>query len=178
MKTSLPIREHKILLIGFAISVFLIYVGKIVINPIYNKIASTKSEIEKLNIEKSNILKEVELIRGKESEIKEKEKQLTEYFLLKSKLANLSNPSKFFKDITDFKKVRFISIKPAKREKVSHYLRMELTLSISGSYEDIYNYLKYLDSLPYIISIKKLDFSKGEQKSYNNVTLLLEIVGR
>lgn len=177
-KVNLPIKEHKVLLVGLIISLLLIYVGKLIIKPINIKLVNGKAEIEKLNIEKNNLLKEVEQIKAKENEIKEKERRLNEYFLLKSKLADLSNPAMFFKDITDFNKVKFKSIKPIKKEKISHYIKMEINLSVSGSYEDIYNYLKYLDNLPYIISIKKLDFSKGEEKNYNNINLVIETVGR
>lgn len=177
-RIDLIIKEHKILFIGLSISFLLIYAGKMVIKPINSKITNAKMEIEKLNIEKINLLKEAEQLKNKESDIKDKERRLNDYFLLKSRLADLSNPSKFFKDITDFKEIKFNSIKPLKKEKISHYIKMEINLSISGTYESIYNYFKYLDSLPYLISIKKLDFSKGEEKKYNNISLIIESIGR
>lgn len=177
-KFNLTIKKHKVLLVGLIMSILLIYAGELIIKPLNIRLVNGKSEIEKLNIEKGNLLREVEQIKTKENEIKEKERHLNEYFILKSKLASLSNPSVFYRDITDFNKVKINSIRPIKKEKISHYIKMEINLGISGSYENIYNYFKYLDNLPYIISIKKLDFSKGEEKNYNNINLIIETVGR
>ncbi len=173
----LPLKEHKILLVGLFLGLILFFGGKAFMKPITTKIDSSKAELDKLTTEKNNLFKEVDLLKSKEEEARQKEQRLIDYFMLKSKLANLTNPSKFFKDITDFKKIRFNNIRPIKKEKISHYIKMELNLNISGSYEDVYDYLKYLDNLPYIISIKKLDFSKGDSKN-NNINMVIETVGR
>ncbi len=171
------IKDHRIMVIVLTLAIVFYYAGQFALKPVTKKIISAKDELARLNTEKSNLIKEVEMIKGKEEELKEKEKRLTEYFILKSKIGNISNHSKFFKDITNFDKVSFISLKPTKKEKISHYIKMELTLNISGSYQDLDNYIKYLDGLPYIISVKKLDFSKTSGKNIN-ISMVIETVGR
>ena len=47
-KVNLPIKEHKVLLVGLIISLLLIYVGKLIIKPINIKLVNGKAEIEKL----------------------------------------------------------------------------------------------------------------------------------
>lgn len=178
MSINIFITKHKILLFGLLISFLLIYLGKMAMKPINAKIVNAKSEIEKLNVEKNNLLSELGQIKNKEMDMLEKEKHLNEYFILKSKIADLSNPTKFFKDITDFNRVNINSLKPLKKEKVSNYIKMEINLNIIGSYENIKAYLTYLNDLPYLINIKKLDFSKTQEKNYNNVSLVIEVVGR
>ncbi len=168
--------EHRLLFIGLIVVLFLVYSGKLSMRYLENKINPAKAELEKLNAEKINLVKEIDLIKGKESLLKEQEKKLTEYFILKSRVGNISNSSRFFKDITNFKKMVFNSLKPTKKEQISQYLKMEITLNITGSYEDLEKYIKYLDELPYIISVKKLDFSKTNGKNIN-ITMVIDTVG-
>lgn len=170
---------HKFLFIG-CIAFVAVYPGvdKLLSAPLKSKLTLTKTEIQKLNSDKANLAKEVESLKKKGADLKNKEGQLTDYFLLKSKLVDFRTASDFFKKLVSYNGIKVELLKPGKKEAVSQFVRWHINISAKGSYENIYGYLDYLESLPYVLNVKKLELAKTEVRGMNRINLSIEAVGR
>jgi|GEM_PF-5506820 len=170
---------HKVLVLGIvAILLVNFVVKKLLIIPLETKLSAAKGRVESLSKEKNNLEREVAVLKSKEAFLKEKESRLTEYFMLKSKLIDFNMVSKFLKDIVSYGGVKVDTLRPGKKEQVGQFKKWQLNISLTGSFTDINSYFSYLDSLPYLLNVKKVELSKGNTKGMVHANIVLEAVGR
>lgn len=170
---------HKFLVSGLVLLFLLNFVAKkFVINPMYAKLSAAKSRVSTLTSEKQNLEKEVAILKDKESLLEEKETRLTEYFMLKSKLVDFSKSSIFLRNLFNYNGVKIESIKPDKKERVGQFKKWQLKITVSGSFSNINGYFNYLDTLPYLLNVKKVELSKVSANGVVHANIVLEAVGR
>jgi len=173
------IKQHKILLIGVGVLVFLL----VLLQDLYfikldNRIKNLVNQKESLLKEKQqlenvliNFKKEVENTKSQSSTLKN-------IFLLKTRILDYKQNALFLKEITDFNEIVFENITPAKFEKTSALGRWIINVGVRGSYLQIKNYIEYLNKLPYIIHINRLELNKGSNKQANRAQITLEVICR
>lgn len=171
--------SHKLLFFGIIITVVVHFIAvKFFIVPTEENLKGVKLKLEKLTKEENNLSNELKTLSKAEDLINEKQTRLTEFFLLKSKLIDFTTTPTFLKKIVDYRAIKIESLKPDKKISLGQFQKLPITITMSGSYVEIGNYLKYLDNLPYIISVKKVSLSKSDAKGVVKATLFLEVVGR
>jgi Tfp pilus assembly protein PilO len=170
---------HKFLIVGSLIF-FGLYTGvdNLLLTPLKNDLSVTKSEIKKMSSDRQNFVREIEALRTKGIYLKEKEEQLTNYFIMKSKLVDFSSSSDFFARLVNYNGIKVDLLKPGKKEQVSQFVKWQINITAKGSYDNIYGYLDYLGNLPYVVNVKRLDFAKTELKGMNKINLTVEAIGR
>lgn len=173
------ILAHKSLVFGIILLLLLNFIVKrFIINPIEAKLVAAKSKVSTLTSEKQNLEKEVAILKDKQALLKEKETRLTEYFMLKSKLVDFSMSTTFLKNLVSYGNIKIESLKPDKKEQVGQFKRWQLNISISGSFSNINGYFNYLDTLPYLLNVKKVDLSKVSANGMLQANVVLEAIGR
>jgi Tfp pilus assembly protein PilO len=171
------IKQHKILAIGIGVFILLF----VLLEKLY--LAKLDRSIKNLVTQKESLLKEKQELEGvlsslEKENVKTKSSALKNILLLKTRILDYKQNAMFLKEITDFNEVTFENITPAKFEKTSTIGRWIINVGIRGSYLQIKNYIEYLNKLPYIININRLELNKGNNKQANRAQITLEVICR
>ncbi|MCX7770027.1 MAG: hypothetical protein N2202_02980 [Proteobacteria bacterium] len=174
------IKNHRILIYSILLGGFLFFaINKFYINKIEEKNIKMLTERENLIKQKNELLNLIASLK-KENEALEKENiTLKDILLFKTKILDMKNKAIFFNHISNFNGILLESIVPGNIDKSSPNLfKWTINISIRGSYREIKNYIDYLNKLPYLIIINRLEMSKNPQKPINSAQITLEVLCR
>lgn len=174
------LKKHKIILYSL-VFICALYYG---INRFY--IYQREKKINNLIAEKNNLIKQKDDLTKvitslkKENETLGKGKiSLKDILLFKTKILDLKNKAAFLKEISNFDRIILESIVSGNIDKNSSKLfRWTVNISVKGSYSQIKEYVDYLNKLPYLISINRLEMSKQSNRPNINAQITLEVLCR
>lgn len=181
MKKYLEIlKGHKILIYSFIVFCVLFYgIKKFCINKIEIKKNKMIAEKENLLKQKNELLNVVSNLK-KENQILDQEKiTLKDILVFKTKILDLKNKAVFLNHISNYNEVALESVVPGNIDKNSSNLfKWTINISVKGTYSQIKNYIDYLNKLPYLININRLELSKNSQRSINTAHITMEVLCR
>lgn len=81
--------------------------------------------------------------------------------------------------LADYNHLSLLALKPQERKQVEPYLQYPVVLQLSGSYQNLLNYLEDIYQLDYLVRVEKIAFSAGDNSDSNSKSLQMgvEVVG-
>lgn len=179
-KFLLIIKEHKIIIYSLLIiSVLFVGINKIYINKLMTNQKSMLIEKEKLIRQKNDLLNVISNLKKENQILDEGSVTLKDVLIFKTKILDFKNKAVFLEQISNYNEVALESVVPGNMDKSSsHIFKWTINVSVKGTYNQIKNYVDYLNRLPYLININRLELSKHSQKSINTAQITLEVLCR
>ncbi len=173
------IKQHKVLTFGVGILILLfVLLQQFYFIKLDNRIKNLVNQKESLLKEKQQLEKVLANFAKEMDNVKSQSSSLKDILLLKTKILDYKQNAMFLKEITDFNEITFENITPTKFEKTSALGRWIINVGVRGSYLQIKNYIEYLNKLPYIVHINRLELNKGNNKQANKAQITLEVICR
>lgn len=179
-KYLLILKNHKILIYSLFFILILFYVvNRFYIGQLETKKNTMLVEKENLTKQKNELLNAISNLK-KENQILDQEKiTLKDILIFKTKILDLKNKAIFLNQISNYHEVVLESIVTSDIVKSSPTLsKWTINITVKGTYNQIKNYMDYLNKLPYLINIVRLELNKQSQRQINTAQITMEVLCR